>query len=71
MNDTQLDQFETEEPLQDDSDCFEESEIIEEGARRTGNTNWCLCELYVLLAPSDVRAFDCLLPTFESGSVSE
>ena len=43
MNDTRPYQFESEESLQDEdnSDCLEES------ARRTGNTNWCLCELYL------------------------
>ncbi|KAK2153566.1 hypothetical protein LSH36_292g00082 [Paralvinella palmiformis] len=30
---------------EDDSDCFEESGIVEETSRRTGNTDWCLCEL--------------------------
>ena len=41
MTDIQPYQFEPEEPLQDedDSDCFEESEIIEERAWRTRNTN--------------------------------
>jgi len=40
MNDKQPYQFEPEEPLQDedDSDCFKESRIIEESARRTRNT---------------------------------
>ena len=52
MTDIQPYQFDPEEPLQDedDSNCFEESGIFEESARRTGNTNWCLCELGVLLA---------------------
>jgi len=41
MNDTQPYQFEPEQPIQDedDSDCFEESEIIKENPRRTRNTN--------------------------------
>ena len=52
MIDIQQYQFEPEEPLQDedDSDCFEESGILEENTRRTGNTNSCLCELCVFLA---------------------
>jgi len=46
MTDIQPYQFVPEETLQDkdDSDCFEESGIIEKGARGTGNANWCLCE---------------------------
>ena len=66
MNDTQLDQFETEEPLQDDSDCFEESRIIEKSARRTGKNNWCLCELCVRRAQVTSEHFTFLLPAFES-----
>ena len=27
---------------EDDSNCFEESRIVEETLRRTGNTDWCL-----------------------------
>ena len=52
MNDTPPYQFEPEETLQDedDSDCFEKSEIVEESTGRTGNTNWWLCELCALLA---------------------
>ena len=46
MNDIQSYQFEPEDTLEeaDDSDCFEESRIIEETSS-TGNTDWCLCEL--------------------------
>ena len=64
MTDIQPYQFEPEEPLQDedDSDCFEESGIIEESARRTGNTNWCLCELCVLLAQVTSEHLPFLLP---------
>jgi len=42
----QPNQFDPEGPLQDedDSDCFEESGIAEESARRTGNIDWGLCE---------------------------
>ena len=56
MTDIQLYQSEPEERLQDefDSDCFEESGIIEERARRTDNTNWCLCTAGL----GDIRAFD-------------
>ena len=52
MSDIQPYQLEPEESLQDedDSDCFEESGIIEESARKTGNTNSCACELCELLA---------------------
>ena len=44
MTDIHPYQFESEGTLQDedDSDCFEESEITEDSARRTGNTNWWL-----------------------------
>ena len=46
MNDIQPYQFEPEGTLEEeyDSDCFEESRIVEETSR-TGNTDWCLCEL--------------------------
>jgi len=49
MNDIQLYQFQTEWTLEeeDDSDCFEESGIVDETSRITGNTDWCLCELCV------------------------
>jgi len=30
---------------EDDSDCFEDSWIVEVTSRKTGNTDWCLCEL--------------------------
>ena len=52
MNDIQYYQPEAEEPLQDedDSECLKESGIIEESTRTTGNTNWCLSELWLILA---------------------
>jgi len=67
MKDMQPYQFEPEEPLQDDSDCFEESRIIKENVRKTGNTNWCLCEQCVCLAQVTSEHLTVLLPTFESG----
>jgi len=68
MTDVQPYQFELEEPLQDedDSDCFEESEIIEESAR-TGSNNWCPCELCLLLVQVVSEQWTFLLPDFESG----
>ena len=66
MTDIQPHQFEPEEPLQDDSDCFEESGIIEESARKPGNTNWCLCELCVCLAQVTSQHLNFLLPAFKS-----
>ena len=59
-------QFDPEEPLQDESDCFKESRIIEESARRTGNTNWYLYELCVLLAQVTSEHLTFLLPVFGS-----
>jgi len=46
MNDIQPYHFETELTLEeeDDYNCFEESGIVKETSRRTGNTDWCLCE---------------------------
>jgi len=69
MDDIQPYQFEREEPLQDEDkpDCFEERGIVEESARRTGNTNWCPCELCVLLAQVTSEHLTFLLPAFESG----
>ena len=62
MNGIQPYQFKPEESLQgeDDSDCLEES------PRRTGNTNWCLYELCVLLAQMTSERLTFLLPAFES-----
>jgi len=62
-------QFEQEEALQDedDSDCFEEGGIIEETVRRTRNTNWCPCELCVLLAQVKSEHLTFLLPALKSG----
>ena len=64
MNDIQPYQFESNGTLEaeDDSDCFEESRIIEENSRRTGNIDWCLCEPR---EPMDCILF--FLPTFKSG----
>jgi len=38
-----------------------------ENARRTGNTNWCLCELCLLLAQVTSEHLTFLLLAFESG----
>jgi len=43
MIDIQPYQFEPEETSQDEDDSAKER------ARRTGNTNWCLCELLALV----------------------
>ena len=43
------------------------SRIIEESARRTGNPNWCLCELSVLLVQVTSEHLTFLLPVFKSG----
>jgi len=61
MTDIEPYQFDPEEPLQDedDSDCFEESGIIEE---RTKRTMTCV---YVNSMTSEHLNF--LFPTFESG----
>jgi len=69
MTDIHPYQFGSEGTLQDedDSNCFEESRIIEESARRTGNTNWCLCKLCVLLPQVTSEHLTFLLPAFESG----
>ena len=63
MTDIRPYQFEPKGTLQDedDSDCFEESRIIKESARKT---NWCLCELLTQVT-SEHLTF--LLPALESG----
>jgi len=47
MNDIQPYHFEPEGNLEeeDDSNCLEESRIVEETSTKTGNNEWCLCEL--------------------------
>ena len=69
MNDIEPYHFDPEEPFEDedDSDYFEESGIIEESARITGNTNWCLCELCLRLAQVTSEHLTFLLLAFESG----
>jgi len=69
MTDIQAYQFEPEQTLQDedDSDYFEESRITEEIARSTGNTNWYLCELRVLLAQVTSQHLTFILPAFQIG----
>jgi len=42
MQPNQLEQGKT---LEDDSDCFEESGIVEETSRRTGNADWLSLEI--------------------------
>jgi len=53
MNEIQQYQFEPEGTLEeeDDSDCFEESGIVEETSSRSGNTDWCLFEFCEPLDP--------------------
>ena len=63
MNDIQPYQFEPDESLQDKDD----SDYFKENAMRIGSTNWCLCELCVLLVEVTSEHLIFLLPTFESG----
>jgi len=46
---------------------FKKNGIIEERARRTGNTDWCLCEFCIFLAQVTSEYFTFLLPAFKPG----